>query len=293
MTQVLPLNTGTPIVDDKGMPTEQFIKMWQKLIAQGNLAAGALMPQPAPVTIYTDFAGTILAGELPRTFSIKRYLYAVDVSSRTRWFISVKSGSISATITQLGAITITSAGAGGVLTIKSVRDSVTLQCDITVNIAANTPPTTGVSGGGSSTTTTFGGISASTMASITADVSVVVGSGGIANLQATLSVRTARSLPVNGYGVYGIWRWWNGTAYVDVSTEVRTSPDASVTQEGLGDFGGAPYIYYMSPGSLNVTSSKSGLVAASTAKFQFFARNDVSTSIRAMTFTGTATATGA
>ena len=291
MTQTLPLDISTPIVDANGMPTEQFMKMWQQLIAQGNYAAGALMPTPAAVTIYTDYAGTVLAGEIPRIFSVKRYLYAADVSSRTRWFLTIKSGTIAATISQIGVITITAAGAGGVLTLKSVRDNITLQCDIPVSITAGSPPTTGTAGGGAGTVSTFTGINSSTLTSITTDVNVVVGSGGIVNLQATLNVRTARSSPASTYPVYGIWRWWNGSVYVDVATQVQSSPDCSVSSEAQ-DTTPVTYIYYLSPGSLNVTSSKSGLVAASTAKFQFFARTDVATP-RAMTFTGTATATGA
>lgn len=283
-TQVLPLDTRVPITDTNGMPTAQFIQYWQQLIAQANNAAGALMPAPAPVTVYLAYTGTPLTGEIPRIFAVKRYLNGTDVSAKTRWFLTVKSGTIAASISQTGLITITSAGAGGVLTLRSSRDNVVLECDFPVNTVVGTPPpVTGTGGGTSYTASTFYGISSTTHANITDDIVVTVGSTGVVNLQATLTVRTARSSPAGNFPVYGIWRWWNGSAYVDVGTEVQTSPDCSIDFE-------AP-AYYLNSGSLNVASSKTGLTVGSSQKFQFFARNGVGT--RAMSFLGTATATGA
>lgn len=284
MSQTLPLDIRTPIVDENGMPTEQFMKMWQKLIGQANFAAGALMPDPAPVTIYKDYTGTVAAGELPRAFAVKRYLYGADVSARTRWFLSVKSGMVTASIDQTGLITIT-ATTGGVLTLKSVRDNITLQCDFPVNIVIGSPPASGSGGGTSISTSIFTAFASTTHASTTADLVVTAGSGGIVNLQATLDVRTVRSAPESVYAVYGIWRWWNGTAYVDVATEVQSNPDCEITKDPLRS------IYYLSSGTLTVAASKTGLAAASSNRFQFFARNFSGT--RSMTFVGTATATGA
>lgn len=292
MTQVLPLDTRTPIADANGMPTPQFIQYWQQLIGQANNAAGALMPVPAPVTIYQDYTGTPLSGELPRMFAVKRYLNAVDVSAKTRWFLTVKSGSMSVNITQTGVITITSAGAGGVLTLKSVRDNVTLQCDFPVNTLVGSPPTTGTGGGSSGTATTFASISSSTQAPITADVTATVGSTGVVNLQATLNVLTARTAPVATYPVYGQWYWYNGASYVAIGSEVRSNPDCSITSEAQ-DTTPVTYLYYRNNGSLSVSASKSGLTVGSAQKFQFYARNDVSTPSRTMTFTGTASAIGA
>ena len=296
-TQVLPLDTRVPITDASGMPTPQFVQYWQQLIAQANGASGALMPVPAPVTIYRDYTGAPLAGELPRIFAVKRYLNGTDVSARTRWFLTVRSGTVAASIDQVGVITITSAGAGGVLTLKSVRDNVTLQCDFTVSNQTGSPPTTGTAGGTSNSVSTFTGISSATMAAITSEISIVVGSTGVANLQATLSSLTARAGPEGAYPVFGIWRWYNGTSYVDVGTQTQSSPDCDITADYLDYLAYKSTrigtVYYMSPGTLNVTATKTGLAAGSTAKFQFYARNDVGTPTRAMTFTGTATATGA
>src|SRR5690348_5857090 len=147
------LNAGTPIVDATGAPTPGFIVLWQQVVQGLSNTSGASMPAPGPVAIYADYTGSFLTGQLPRTVAVQRFLNGDDVSTRTRWFLSTVSGTITAAIDQTGVITITALGNNSVLQVKSVRDGVTLTCNLVVNKTVGSPPTTGSGGTGTPVST--------------------------------------------------------------------------------------------------------------------------------------------
>jgi hypothetical protein len=122
----------------------------------------------------------------------------------------------------------------------------------------------------------FNSINTATHAAITIDMTVTVGSSGTVELVTSMDVETS---PLGGGGVFpvlAIFRWWNGTSWVDVDSEVPSSPDATVS-------GGT-----VTAGGVSFNTSKTGLTPSSRAKFRLYARNSSGT--RTMTFEGTARA---
>jgi len=278
------LQPGVPIVNAQGTPTPEFLIYMQQITTGLANSSGASMPAPSPVNIYEDYTGALLSGQLPATVIVQRLLNGVDVSAKCRWFLSTVSGSITATIDQTGLVTITALASSSVLQVKSVRDGVTLYCNVTANVVVGNPPFTG-SGGASSSITTFNSTNSTSYSSpiTTSDLSVTVGSSGIVDLSAPLTVQTALTA-AGTYPVWGKWQWNNAGTWTDVAAEVESSPPCTITayppNGNLGE--GA--------GRLSVSASKSGLTAGSTQAFRLMARNDATTGTRAMNFSGTASA---
>ena len=123
------------------------------------------------------------------------------------------------------------------------------------------------------------------MASVSPELSCTVGSTGVVNLQATLSITTAAVFPTGTFRTLGIWRWYNGASYVDIGTPTPSDNGAIVTYDTQVK------IYSTQDDTMTVASSKTGLTAGSAAKFQFYAENYSGT--RTMSLYGTITATGA
>jgi hypothetical protein len=96
-------------------------------------------------------------------------------------------------------------------------------------------------------------------------------------LNAPLTVTTDRISPIGTFAVFGKWQWFNGSSWVDVATEVQSSPDCDVEYE-------PPYV--VDPGSLTVNTAQTGLTVGSSQKFHLMARKDAGT--RTMYFNGTA-----
>jgi hypothetical protein len=245
-------------------------------------SSGASMPTPPPVNLFADYTGTYLPGQLPAVFQVKRFLDGTDVSAKTRWFLSTTSGTISASIDQMGIITIASLSTDSVLLVKSVRDNVTLTCNVLVNRVEGQAPGTG---SGVDSTSSFSSINSASHSPITGNLTVTVGSSGNVALAAPLRVSTAQAAPAGGFPVFAKWQWWNGAAWADVAAEVQSSPDCVVESEpdGTGTF------YLVDKGFLTANTTKTGLTVGSSQKFQLLARNGAGT--RVMTFTGTASAT--
>jgi hypothetical protein len=239
----------------------------------------------APITIVADYTGAVNpANQLPYQVAIKRFSGDTDVTTLTVWSLAADAG-ITATIgASTGLLSITAITASGNITVSSLYNGITKTKLVPVTLSIGAPPSTGT-GGGSSTAsdTTFNSINSATHAAISDELTVTVGSSGTVTLNAaSLTVRTAKDT-TGTFPVYGIWRWWNGSSYVDVGTEVQSSPNCTL------DFDSETGIYFFDPaGSLTVNSSKSGLGVSSSQKFQLYARNSSGT--RTMTFTGTASA---
>jgi hypothetical protein len=275
------LTPGVPIVDTTGAPTPAFIVYMQQVTSGISNSSGASMPTPSPVSIYADYTGAYLTGQLPRTIPVQRFLNGDDVSTRTRWFLSTLSGSITATIDQTGVIAITALGSSSVLQVQSNRDKVTLTCNVTVNRVVGTPPTISNSGGTDVSTTSFNTINSSVYAAITDPLTVTVGSSGTVTLNAPLNVTTAATSPAATIAVFGKWQWLNGATWTDVGTEIQSDPDCQVEFAGQKTF-------QTDDGVLTVNQSQSGLTVGASVQFRLMARTGGST--RTMIFTGTASA---
>jgi hypothetical protein len=269
-------------VDTTGSPTPAFITLMQNVTQGLSNASNASMPAPATVNLFADYTGAYLTGQLPRVVQVQRFSGSTDVSAKTRWFLTVDSGTISATIDQMGIITITSLTTNSVLLVKSVRDGVTLTCNVSVNrVEGQTPGTTS----GVQSATTFNDVNSTTHSPITAELTVTVGGSGNVSLAAPLTVSTGQYAPVGTFPVFGKWQWFDGALWQDVAAEVQSSPDCYVNSEpdGSGVF------YDVNNGRLTVNTTKTGLTVGSSQKFRLEARNGSGT--RTMTFTGTASAT--
>lgn len=274
MSSLPALQAGVPIVDQTGSPTQFFLTYLQQITSGLSNSSGASMPAPSPVTIYYDYSGTTTT-DLPYPVRVQRFLNGDDVSAKSRWFLSAVSGTITATIDQTGIVTITALGVSSVLQVKSVRDGVTLTCNLTVNKSLGGAPSGG--GSGAVNTSTFNSINSTVYAQITTDLTVTVGSSGTVTLNAPLTVTTDRVSPIGTFAVFGKWQWFNGSSWVDVATEVQSSPDCDVEYE-------PPYV--VDPGSLTVNTAQTGLTVGSSQKFHLMARKDAGT--RTMYFNGTA-----
>jgi hypothetical protein len=272
------LTAGVPIVDATGAPTPQFLVYMQQVTTGITNSSGASMPTPATVSVLADYTGSYLTGQLPRTIVVQRFLNGADVSAKSRWFLSTVSGSITASIDQTGVITVTTLGSSSVLQAKSVRDGVTLTCNVIVNRVVGSVPSTGGSGGSTVSVSSFSSINSASYAPITTEMSVTVGSSGTVALNAPLDVSTSQTAPAGNFPVFGKWQWWDGTTWQDVAAEIETSPDPIVVNE--------PPLYEVDDGTLTVNMSKTGLTVGSTQKFRLSARMNVAT--RTMVFSGTA-----
>lgn len=282
VTTLQGLSAGVPIVDNTGAPTPAFLVFMQQITSGLANSSGASMPAPSPVSLYYDYTGALNpSSQLPKYVGVQRILDGTDVSTRTRWFLSTLSGTITATIDQVGLVTITALGSNSELQVKSVRDGVTLTCNVSVSKVVGTPPSAGSGGGAAASTSSFSDISSSAYSVIAGPLSVTVGSSGNVSLNAPLDVTTSETLPTGTFPVFGKWQWYNGTTYVDVAAEVQSSPSCQVIFMSKGN-------YSVSDGSLTVNTAKTGLTVGATALFKLLARNGSGT--RDMSFIGTASA---
>lgn len=236
------------------------------------------------VTIVGDYTGTIDSSQFPIVVSAKRFDGDTDVSDQSDWTASLESGDADFDIgAASGDLTINDASIDSVILITSTKDGLPLRKKQTIPVKLGSPPNTGSPGASTSwTDTTFNSIFSATMAAVSDELTVTVGSTGNVDLSAPLTVGTASTSPAGPFPVYGIWRWWDGAAWVDLGTEVQSSPSVTVIGNPSGSF-------TMNNGSLSVSGSKTGLTVGASEKFQLYARNSSGT--RQMNLAGTASAT--
>ncbi len=247
-------------------------------------AAFSRQPDVPPVTVQADYTGAVTAGQLPRNIAIKRYYNMTDVTASSAWSLTTLTGTITATIgAATGLLVVTALGTTATLQVTSVRSGVTLTSVVTVTKVLAPAPSGGSGGGTSASDSSFTSINAAAHVAISDELTVTAGSAGTVTLTAPLGVSTAAFAPNGAFAVFGKWQWYDGAVWVDLGTEVQSSPDTTVFFGDLGE-------RYTEDGSISVPSSKTGLVAASSHKFRLMARN--STGTRTMTFYGTATAVG-
>lgn len=241
------------------------------------------MPEIAAVQIAASYTGAVdPADQLPMTVACKRYNDATDVTSSCTWSRSVVSGGITCSINaSTGALTITAVTSSGVIEVTSVRTvngtSMTLTTRFNVYLNVGAAPSTGSGGGGSTASdTSFSTVNTGTLAAISDELTVTVGSSGNVELAAYLSAYVALGTPDGDYNAIAEWRWWDGAAYVAVGAPAGTDPACNVVD------------VYISPGALSIVEVKTGLTPAASEKFQLYACCDGHT--ETMSFSGEASA---
>lgn len=304
------LPNGMRIADRNGAPGLAFTQYWQRhcqaieeadaIQAQALLdiqtaltnagialtTARARMPALAPITITANSSGTVDTGQLPRAAQFRRYELTTDVTTTSTWSATLLTGSATFSIgAATGILTITALAASSTIEVTSVRDGVTLTAVLVVNKV--NAPAGGASGGGTSASdSSFASFNSASHAPVSDELTVTAGSGGTVTLTAAnLVVSTAAAAPAGSFPVLGKWEWdsTGGGVWVDVGTEDANTIDCSVDDLGGGSF-------LMSEGSLTSNEVKSGLVALSSHKFRFSARNNAGT--RTMYLAGTVNAAG-
>lgn len=252
-------------------------------VSGGNTGIYTIDDLPA-ASVTADHAGTVAAGQLPRVVQARLRQGAQDVTTDAAWSLSTDSGSISASIgAGTGAITITALGSSSVLTATAQVAGVAKSRKLEVIKQVGAPPAGGGGGGSTASDSTFEPTSSATMVQISGDLEPTVGPLGEVVLSAPLNIYTSNDPPVGDFPVYGIWREWNGAAWIDVGSEVASSLHASVAYEDPS------FIAY--PGTVTVNPPTiTGRTPGAVPRFALFARNDSGT--RARTFSGTASAVG-
>jgi hypothetical protein len=248
-------------------------------------AANATMPEVPPTTVDADDTGTVLTGELPLEVSFKRFAGAVDVTASTAWTRTLLSGNATTTIGAAdGILELTGPTnlTNSVVRVTSVYSGVELFSDYPIYKASAIASGGGSGGGSGSSDTIFNSINSTSHAAISDELEVTVGATGVVDLTAALTVKTARAAPTGTFEVLAIFKWWNGSSWADVGTEVASDPDARITHSD---------IYELDMGSISISTAKTGLTPAAVEKFQLYARNNSGT--RIMTFVGSAGASGA
>lgn len=246
--------------------------------AAADTKARAHMDDLPDVTIEGDYTGAIDSSQFPFTINVKRFDGTTNVSSSSTWAVTVETGDVDCSIgAATGVLTVNDASVNSLVRIESTRDGLTLRRKQAFKVELADPPNTGGTGGGTVwTDTSFNSTNSTTMAAISDELTVTVGSSGEVDLSAPLTVRTNAIAGDGTYKVWGIWQWWDGAAWTDLGSEVDSGPDCVIIDGEVNE------------GSLAISASKTGLVAAASEKFRLMARNDSSSAT--MTYSGTASA---
>lgn len=248
--------------------------------------AQARMPAIAPILVTADSAGTVNPGQLPRAVQFRRYDLTTDVTASSSWSATLLTGSATFSMgAATGILEITALATSATIEVQSVRDGVTLTAVFEVD-KENSAGSGGSGGGSSSSDSSLASFNSTTHAAISDELTVTAGASGVVTLTAAdLILATAAAAPAGTFGAYGKWQWdsTGGGVWVDLAAEQANIEPAVVTALG------GPY-YEMEVGYLTANDSKTGLVAASSHKFRFMARNSSGT--RTMYLYGTVSAVG-
>ncbi len=238
---------------------------------------------PAATTVNADFAGTVLAGQLPRSLQATRKRGDTDVSATTSWSIATQG--CTATISSAGLVQITACANTGWIDVTSDRDGVTLSQRITVTKQLGSPPSAGGGGATTASDSSFALIDSASYGTVHGGpMTVRAGSAGQVALTAPLGF-AADPDAVGSYGLRGKWQWRPvGGTWADVASEISELLADVVFDPENGD-----PIYSLNSGYIEVTQTKTGLTNGTDYEFRLLLRNPSGTTVRSIT-SGTATA---
>lgn len=231
----------------------------------------------AQVTIEADANGTAIAGLLPKVVAYKLLKNATDLTASATWSRTLMSGSAASTIAG-GALSISNlvSDEAVIRVIAAIDLSIrVLDIKLVKSIAPAAPP----SGGGTSTSVSvFSNVTSTAQTAITADINIIVGPSGTANLTAPLEFYANASL--GSFGIRLQWQRWNGAAWTDVGAMASENSQALSYNEGNG--------VISEPGYVSCAASVTGL--SGSQKFRLTGYNPSGSVARS--FVGTVTGTG-
>lgn len=239
--------------------------------------------------ISADYQGTVIAGQLPKVIKFTRKRGDTDVSSSTTWSIHATSG-CTATVSASGNVSITACTASGYVTVRSVRDGVTLDKSIVVTKQNAPPPSTG---GGSGTTvqdSSLIGVGSTAFSAVTSEMEVETGPNGQIAFSAPLTVTDSGS-PAGTFEVELKWQYklTTSSTWLDAASAVASNPDLVMVYESEPGFN----FYYPNPeGSVTSNPTKTGLTASTAYDVRLMARRTTSSPANSVVLLGTASATG-
>lgn len=247
------------------------------------------------IIIKCDHTGAPLTGQLTRSEQFRLIRNGSVVTSGITWTYTVLSGGINGVTSASGAQAISGGGAVFLDTasvqnaetrveISAVKGSVTRKKVVGVRKENAPPPTGGSSGGGSSASDfSFASFNSTSMAVISDELVLTTGSSATSvALVANLTIDSAGTAA--GGETYAIFQWWNGSAWVDVGSEVASDPDLSRFNEPPWQTG--------QTGEIAINTSKTGLSSSTEYKFRLLARRSSGASAITYTVTGSCSATG-
>lgn len=277
---------------------KKALQMLRNAVNQVDGTTALQISGESALTIKASHLGVVEGGQLPKNISYKALVGLGEVTTAAAWSRTVISGSVTCTIgAATGVFGITALGSvEAVVEITCVYAGVTQKTRLTITRADAAPPVSGGSGGDggggggeppagtSASDTSFSGFSSTTMAVISDELNVTAGSTSVA-LSAGLSI-SSNLATFGTFEAMAVFQWWNGTAWENVGTETASSPDHTRYDEGGGDYRTGEY------GSISISTSKTGLTAASNYKFRLLARRALSSPAGTLFASGSATATG-
>ncbi len=183
---------------------------------------------PASATIQADFRGTVLAGQLPRTLTVRLLRGTDDVSASASWGLTANGSTASVTG---GAVTITDTAGSGSITVTATLDGVPYTQVIEVTKINAAPP---VAGGGGATTavdTTINSTSSTSLVTVGGPLTVRAGAVGQIVFNALLTFTTTSAFDTDAatrirYRAVGSgsWLWADVEATSDFPARGGTEP---------------------------------------------------------------------
>jgi len=242
-------------------------------------AAGAIMPDIAPVTIHADYTGVVLPGQLPRNIAAQRFAGDTDVTTSAAWSATLVSGGATFTIgAATGILNLTGLESTSIIEITSEYNDIERSKKLTVTKALADPPPSSSSGTeydstiDSTTSDSYGAANAG-------PITITCGASGEVDLSAPLTM-VVGAISTGQYDAYGKWQYRlsGGGAMADVDTEIVSTVPCQIVS-GLVGY----------EGYIEVNQQATGLTPGSDYEFQLLLRNAFGTA-DTMYYTGTASA---
>ena len=208
----------------------------------------------AEQVIQADYAGAVTS-PLPKTSNYSLVRNGLDITTAATWSVDVTSGTMTATMSAGGALSITTSGgtlSSGALEITAIYGATTRKFAVKVTVQNAAPPagTSAVSGEFLTSITLTG----TTWTPVTDEINVTSGSTGKVDLVTSYEFYTGGT----GNLCAAQWYHWNGSAYVAIGTE------ADAYQ---------PVDYYFGfPGVGSLSFSHTGLGVGTAKKYKLYMR---------------------
>lgn len=305
-----PLPVGVPLVGKDGAASRTFARFWQKLgkaietqetrqdsldsailaaLEQAGIAvdtanaaldaAGAIMPDIAPVTIQADYTGAVLAGQLPRNIAAQRFDGDTDVTTSSAWSAATVSGGATYTIgAGTGILNLTAIDATTVIEITSDYNDIERSKKLTIFKALQDPPPS--SSSGTEYDSTIEPTTSDSYGAANAGITVTCGASGEVELSAPLAMSVIGEA-AGSYAAKGKWQVSAAGAdsWTDVDTEMSNSAPAVVFADET-----------QSDGYIAVNQTATGLTPSSDYDFRLLLRNSAAGG-HTIYYTGTASGT--